>query len=164
MAGNLPGASAALLLGSVDVLRTISAQLTHVADQLATINLSHQAANSDRKKRRRLAIDLIAYQVARGVPDGEAILRAVDETGCSHDDLRRAWPVFKRSYAAHEQYARRLVVELLTARGFTNGQIADVLDIHVKHVPRMRKALQVERHKRRVRAWNISTGSSARGG
>jgi hypothetical protein len=100
---------------------------------------------------RQAALDLMASYVAVGVPDSQAAIRACNETGYRNSlELGRQWKDWEPLYAARVLFAKRLLVSILQSRGWSNQAIADVLDVHAKHIPRMKRRLRADVARRKA--------------
>ena len=80
--------------------------------------------------------------VSRGMPDLDACLRVAGSAGIDLSQLMDAWQLHAKNRAARELHARRLLVQFLTEQRWKDADIARVLSVHVKHIPRMRRALR----------------------
>lgn len=99
------------------------------------------------------AVDKVAALVSRGMPDLDACLRVAPIAGLDLGELLDAWKLHAKQRAARDLHAKRLLVQFLTEQRWKDADIARVLGVHVKHVPRMRRALREQYEEARQREW-----------
>ncbi|MGC2854182.1 hypothetical protein ACM64Y_01815 [Novispirillum sp. DQ9] len=120
-----------------DRLRRIAADLIDLAAEVERMPVERR----ENWERRRFfeAFAQIAGLVQNGMPETEAILFASDHHHMEIKILREAWLASSaRRRSAHRQQ-QRAVIDAMTAAGYSNADIARTLDVHPKHVPRLRK-------------------------
>lgn len=131
----LPHDVAALLL-------KVAQQLQHIAHQMRHDDQAPSYGSGSFRYALALAVDQVAYWVSRGVPDHDAIFRAALGSPVDQPTLQRAWVEHKKLRSAKDLHARRLMVKFLTDQKWKDADIARLLGVHVKHIPRMRRAMK----------------------
>jgi hypothetical protein len=94
------------------------------------------------------ALRRCAVLIASGYPEATAAQLSADEFRIDGWTMVTAWRASRGRYRARITFSRRLVAEMLCAKGWTNRQTAAVLGVHKNHVVRMRKALKEDARQR----------------
>ncbi len=118
-------------------LREIISELTIIADE---IEHSRTRPNYGRVFLLEALHDLAAA-VLNGMPEAEAIIWAAGRHGAPLSDLRDAWTASTDRRRTINRMRQRAILDAMTAAGYRNDDIALALDVHPKHIPRLRREL-----------------------
>lgn len=127
------------------MLPRLVASLRAIVEQLDTISqkrMPEPPRSSGHRARHLAAVDYVGVLVSRGMPELDALLRAANRHAVDLALLGEAWKLHSRQRAAHDLHARRLLVQFLTEQRWKDADIARLLSVHPKHVPRMRRAMR----------------------
>lgn len=120
-------------------LLKIAARLRDLADEI-----ERTAAESDegRTVRTASAMKQIAHQVAAGRPKDLAVLDAAAAHGLVHNLLGVRWQLSEFRAKAEQRRALYRDIANLTAAGLRDAEIARIVGLHPKSLPRIRRRMR----------------------